>query len=145
MAKFLTTIVSLMQSMVSTRTQPKNMKPVSLTELLDEKQPYEEFDRLQDEELSKLNDDDAMLSRIQGSLLGLAVGDALGAAVEFRPYSYMKSNRVTDMQGGGTWGLEAGKWTDDTSMALCLAASFIVKGTFDAYDQLVRYKWWYIL
>ncbi|CAF0908170.1 unnamed protein product [Adineta ricciae] len=143
MAKFLTTIFSSMQNMMSTCTQPKNTKSVSLTELLDEKQPYEEYDRLQDEELSKLNDDDATLSRIQGSLLGLAVGDALGAAVEFRSYSYMKSNRVTDIQGGGTWGLEAGKWTDDTSMALCLAASFIVKDGFDAYDQLVRYKWWY--
>ncbi|CAF0862855.1 unnamed protein product [Adineta ricciae] len=135
--------VSSVQNMMSTYTQPKNIKPVSLTELLDEKQPYEEIDRLQDEDLSELNDDDAMRSRIQGSLLGLAVGDALGAAVEFRPYSYMKSNRVTDMQGGGTWGLEAGKWTDDTSMALCLAASFIIKGGFNAYDQLVRYKWWY--
>ncbi|CAF1373775.1 unnamed protein product [Didymodactylos carnosus] len=47
------------------------------------------------------------------------------------------------MQSGGTWGLQAGQWTDDTSMALCLAASLIVKQGFDAYDQLVRYKWWY--
>ena len=47
------------------------------------------------------------------------------------------------MHGGGTWGLEAGQWTDDTSMAVCLAASLIVKGGFSGYDQMVRYKWWY--
>jgi len=35
------------------------------------------------------------------------------------------------------------QFTDDTSMALCLAISLIVCGEFSPYDQLVRYKWWY--
>ncbi|CAF1353634.1 unnamed protein product, partial [Didymodactylos carnosus] len=83
------------------------------------------------------------VDKFKGSLLGLAVGDALGAHVEFRPYSYLQDNPVSDLVGGGTWGLEAGKWTDDTSMALCLTVSLIVRGDFDAYDQLVRYKWWH--
>ncbi|CAF1001508.1 unnamed protein product [Didymodactylos carnosus] len=69
----------------------------------------------------------------------MAIGDALGASTEFRPYSYMQSNPITDMIGGGTWGLAAGQWTDDTSMALCLAISLIVKQGYNAYDQLVRY------
>ncbi|CAF4944305.1 unnamed protein product, partial [Rotaria socialis] len=47
------------------------------------------------------------------------------------------------MQSGGTWGLQAGEWTDDTSMALCLASSLISFRGFDPYNQLVRYKWWY--
>ncbi|CAF4771862.1 unnamed protein product [Rotaria sp. Silwood1] len=47
------------------------------------------------------------------------------------------------MQRGGTWGLDAGQWTDDTSMSLCLASSLITKRRFDPYDQMVRYKWWY--
>ncbi|CAF1027726.1 unnamed protein product [Adineta steineri] len=118
-------------------------KYLTLIELLDESQPYRELNRLQDIELSKLSNNDPILSRIQGSLIGLAVGDALGAAVEFRSNAYMQKNRVKEMQGGGTWGLQAGQWTDDTSMALCLAASLIVKSGFDDYDQLVRYKWWY--
>ena len=113
---------------------------LTLVELLDQSQPYNEIHRLQDAELAEF---DPLLSRMQGSLIGLAVGDALGASVEFRPKAYMDDNPVSDMQGGGTWGLDAGQWTDDTSMALCLAASLIVKGGFNGYDQLVRYKRWY--
>lgn len=82
-------------------------------------------------------------SKIIGSLVGLAVGDALGAHVEFRPHDYILANRVQSMQGGGTWGLKAGQWTDDTSMALCLASSLITHHGYNPYDQLVRYKWWY--
>ena len=121
-------------------------KSLTLVELLNETQPLNELNRLQDKELSELNeseDDDEILLRMQGSLIGLAVGDALGASVEFRPRSYMVEHPVSDMQGGGTWGLKAGQWTDDTSMALCLGASLIAKGGFNGYDQLVRYRWWY--
>ncbi len=39
--------------------------------------------------------------------------------------------------------MEPGQWTDDTSMALCLAASLIEKGIFDPKDQMQRYvRWW---
>ena len=87
--------------------------------------------------------DNDCLQKIQGSLVGLAVGDALGAPVEFRPRQYLLANPVTDMQSGGTWGLNEGYWTDDTSMTLCLAASLIIKGGFDPYDQFQRYRRWY--
>ena len=51
---------------------------------------------------------------------------------------------VTDMLGGGPFCLEAGKWTDDTSMALCLAESLLAKDGFDASDQMQRYlNWWH--
>ncbi|CAF4871275.1 unnamed protein product, partial [Rotaria sp. Silwood1] len=89
-----------------------------------------------------INEDD-IVDRIKGSMFGLALGDALGAHVEFRPQSYLAANPVTDLTGGGTWGLEKGQFTDDTSMALCLANSLIACGNFVPYDQLVRYKWWY--
>jgi ADP-ribosyl-[dinitrogen reductase] hydrolase len=47
------------------------------------------------------------------------------------------------MVGGGPFGLKAGQWTDDTSMALCLAESLVQKGQFDAVDQMNRYlNWW---
>jgi ADP-ribosyl-[dinitrogen reductase] hydrolase len=82
-------------------------------------------------------------SRIVGSLVGLAVGDALGASVEFQTRRYMIEHPVHTMMSGGTWGLRAGQWTDDTSMALCLASSLISQRTFNPYDQMVRYKWWY--
>lgn len=47
------------------------------------------------------------------------------------------------MTGGGPFHLERGKWTDDTSMALCLAESLLERGAFDARDQMGRYlNWW---
>jgi ADP-ribosyl-[dinitrogen reductase] hydrolase len=69
-------------------------------------------------------------------MLGLAVGDAVGTTVEFSsPGSF---EPITDMVGGGPFGLEPGQWTDDTSMALCLAESLIECGGFDARDQTQR-------
>jgi ADP-ribosylglycohydrolase len=78
--------------------------------------------------------------RRAGCLLGLATGDALGTTLEFtRPGSFKP---MTDMVGDGPFHLEAGQWTDDTSMALCLAASLIECG-FDLRDQIERYvRWW---
>ncbi|CAF0736227.1 unnamed protein product [Adineta steineri] len=49
------------------------------------------------------------LNRILGSLIGLALGDALGAHVEFRPYQYLCEHPVSDLQEGGTWGLIKGQ------------------------------------
>jgi len=79
--------------------------------------------------------------RILGSLLGLAVGDALGATVEFQARDSFPP--VTDMVGGGVFGLAPGQWTDDTSMALCIAASLIETGAYDPRDQLARFVRWY--
>lgn len=78
--------------------------------------------------------------RFRGCLLGLAIGDAVGTAVEFRPRGSFEP--LTDMVGGGPFGLEAGQWTDDTSMALCLAESLVERGAFDARDQMERYCRW---
>jgi len=80
------------------------------------------------------------LDRYRGCLLGLAVGDAVGTTVEFR--SRGSFTPVTDMLGGGPFHLEPGQWTDDTSMALCLATSLVEKNGFDALDQMQRYLRW---
>ncbi len=78
--------------------------------------------------------------RYRGCLLGLAVGDAVGTALEFaRPGTF---EPLTDMTGGGPFGLRAGQWTDDTSMALCLAESLIECDGFAAEDQMKRYVRW---
>ena len=78
--------------------------------------------------------------RFRGCLVGLACGDAVGTTVEFRDRSSFAP--LTDMVGGGPFNLEPGQWTDDTSMALCLASSLVEQGTFDPYDQMVRYCRW---
>src|SRR3954451_9911081 len=82
-----------------------------------------------------------MVDRFRGSLLGLAVGDAVGTTVEFMAPGTFEPLR--DMVGGGPFGLPAGAWTDDTSMALCLAESLVERGGFDPVDQLERYLRWY--
>ncbi|CAF1334828.1 unnamed protein product [Adineta ricciae] len=87
--------------------------------------------------------DGEIYNRIRGSIVAMSLGDALGAHVEFRPREFLVQNPVKHLKGGGTWGLEKGQFTDDTSMALCLACSLIVRHGFVPYDQLVRYKWWY--
>jgi ADP-ribosyl-[dinitrogen reductase] hydrolase len=81
-----------------------------------------------------------LLSRYRGALLGLAAGDALGTTVEFSPPGSFPP--VTDMVGGGVFNLKAGEWTDDTSMALCLAESLVERGEFDPRDQMERYVRW---
>jgi len=80
-------------------------------------------------------------SRYRGCLLGLAVGDAIGTSVEFMPPGSFTP--LTDMLGGGPFNLAPGEWTDDTSMALCLAESLIEKRGFDPIDQLERYVRWF--
>ena len=81
------------------------------------------------------------LDRCAGSLVGLACGDAVGTTVEFRSRGTFAP--VTDMVGGGPFRLAPGQWTDDTSMALCLAESLLEVGGFDAVDQMSRYvDWW---
>ena len=70
-------------------------------------------------------------------LLGLAVGDAVGTTLEFQ----VRDNYppLTDMGGGGPFGLAPGQWTDDTSMALCLADSLIENGDLDEIDLMGRF------
>lgn len=82
----------------------------------------------------------ARLNRQRGCLMGLAVADALGAAVEFKsPGSF---EPVVGYRSDGPHGLDGGEWTDDTSMALALADS-IANAGWDLNDQARRYlSWW---
>src|SRR5687767_1078791 len=81
------------------------------------------------------------LNQSRGCLLGLAVGDAVGTAVEFQARGSFPP--VTDMIGASPFRLKPGQWTDDRSMALCLATSLIFKNGFDPADQMNRYLDWY--
>ena len=80
-------------------------------------------------------------NRLHGCLLGLAVGDALGCTLEFKKPNTFEP--ISTIVGGGYHKLEAGQWTDDTSMALCLAQSLIDCKGFDAKDQMLKYCKWY--
>jgi ADP-ribosyl-[dinitrogen reductase] hydrolase len=83
----------------------------------------------------------SLQQRYAGSLIGLACGDAVGTTVEFRRRGTFVP--VRGMTGGGPFGLAPGRWTDDTSMALCLCESLLERNGFDARDQMTRYlNWW---
>lgn len=91
--------------------------------------------------MTTVTDHSGALDRAMGCLAGLAVGDALGTTLEFkRPGSFTP---IDDIVGGGPFGLKPGQWTDDTSMALCLAESLLECGGFDLRDQADQYvRWW---
>lgn len=84
---------------------------------------------------------DAITDRALGALLGLAVGDAIGTTLEFKTRDSYP--RLSDMIGGGPFGLKPGQWTDDTAMALALADSLAARDGLDEQDLLNRFsKWW---
>jgi ADP-ribosylglycohydrolase len=78
--------------------------------------------------------------RVAGAFVGLAIGDALGAPIEFSPRGTF--GPVTTYISGGRFNLPAGAWTDDTSMALCLAQSIVENAGLVTEDVLNRFCDW---
>lgn len=78
--------------------------------------------------------------RIAGAFVGLAIGDALGAPVEFAPRGTFGA--VTSYRAGGRFKLPAGAWTDDTAMAICLAQNIIENGGLEINDLLNKFCDW---
>jgi ADP-ribosyl-[dinitrogen reductase] hydrolase len=78
--------------------------------------------------------------RFLGSLVGLAIGDAVAAATQYKRRSSFTP--VGDLLGGGPFDLPRGGWSDDTAMTLCLAESLLACNGFDARDQVQRFIRW---
>lgn len=112
---------------IETRAQEANVKAVKpLSQQQLQQQPSEDLA--------------AVGSRAAAAMLGLAMGDAVGTTLEF---SSRKSKPVLfDMVGGGPFRLQAGEWTDDTSMSLALVDSLLT-GAIDEQDMLARFYDWY--
>jgi ADP-ribosyl-[dinitrogen reductase] hydrolase len=85
--------------------------------------------------------EDAARDRSIGALVGLAVGDALGAPAEGRMRDAYR--RITDLGPSAGHGIGAGAWTDDTGMALCVAESLLGCGGLDGADLMRRFLAWY--
>jgi ADP-ribosyl-[dinitrogen reductase] hydrolase len=102
--------------------------------------------KYRDEKLKKLKDINLtdLEKRAIGSMLGMAIGDALGSTYEFRPVVYKQIDLFDmDRQREGRFKLEPGQWTDDTSMGLCLADSLLVNdGKLDLHDLMHRFLAW---
>lgn len=113
-------------------------RPLSTTSLPEQPQDAPEADPLL--QPGTLAAAQVLRERFLGALLGLAVGDAVAAATQFRrPGSFTP---VADLIGGGPFGLPPGGWSDDTAMALCLAESLLECDGFDPADQVERYRRW---
>jgi ADP-ribosyl-[dinitrogen reductase] hydrolase len=78
--------------------------------------------------------------RALGSFIGLAIGDALGTTLEFCTRDSRPLH--TEMIGGGHHRLKPGQWTDDTSMAICLARSLASNPKLDPSDLMTRFANW---
>ncbi len=87
-----------------------------------------------------MDQEESSFDRALGCLVGLAVGDAVGTTVEFLPRGSFP--KVTDMIGGGPFHLKSGQWTDDTSMALCLAESLVFDRHLNEHDLMSRFNRW---
>lgn len=79
---------------------------------------------------------------VHSALIGLAVADALGVPVEFRSREELKADPVSGMRAYGTYNQPAGTWSDDSSMAFCIAES-IAKGykLEEVAENFVRWKY----
>ena len=83
--------------------------------------------------------------RFRGALLGLAVGEALGAPAEFLSAAQVveRYGFIAEMIGGGIHDVAPGQTTDATDMALCLAESLAERGDHDPEDVMHRYRAWF--
>ena len=82
------------------------------------------------------------MDKFYDSIIGHAIGDAMGVPTEFCLRENLEKNPVTDMVGTGTYNQPAGSWSDDTSMELATIDSFIQKGQFDYDDILTKWQKW---
>ncbi|MCO4756166.1 MAG: ADP-ribosylglycohydrolase family protein, partial [Bacteriovoracaceae bacterium] len=76
-----------------------------------------------------------------GCLLGLHIGDSLGAPLEFMP-PREKDDWLTEMEGGGQLNWLPGEPTDDTTMMLMLLESLAIDPSLDVYDLSSRFIDW---
>ena len=78
---------------------------------------------------------------IKSSLLGFAIGDALGLPIQFIPREKL-NKRITDMQGYGTFNMPKGTWSDDTSLTLATLDSICDKKCIDYEDIMQKFVLW---
>lgn len=92
------------------------------------------------------------MSKIKNSILGLAIGDALGVPVEFKSREVLDRDPVIGMRGYGTHHQPIGTWSDDTSLTLATMdgivhgddasgimkrfCNWLYKGKYTAHDEV---------
>ena len=76
-----------------------------------------------------------------GMMFGLAIGDAMGAPIEFQP-SREPEDYIRSYMTGGAHNVSKGEFTDDTSMALAMADAIITKKTYDPHTIMGNFLKW---
>lgn len=86
-----------------------------------------------------------MENKCKGTLLGLAVGDALGGPLEFMSVSQLqiKHGTVNSMIGGGWLNLRPGQYTEDTILMIAVAESLLEHKQLNLDDVASRWLSWY--
>lgn len=84
------------------------------------------------------------MSVIKDSLIGLAIGDAMGVPIEFSIREKCIANPLTKMVGFGSHDVPAGSWSDDTSMTIATMDSYIEKKSIDYKDIMDKYVEWVV-
>lgn len=82
------------------------------------------------------------MSKYVDSIIGHAIGDAMGVPIEFEPRNKLLEHPITKMVGYGSHDVPAGTWSDDTSMEIATIDSFINKGNFDCKDIMMNFYYW---
>ena len=82
------------------------------------------------------------IERARGMLFGLAVGDSVGAPLEFGARITSPIER-REQTGGGPFDLPPGCWTDDTALSLALGNSLVLCQKFDPHDVMARFLAYY--
>ncbi len=76
------------------------------------------------------------------AMLGMAVGDALGLPAQFMDREDLRAEPIMEMEPDSTFGVPAGSWSDDTSMALAILDSLRIRGCVDLDDIMQRFMSW---
>ena len=82
------------------------------------------------------------MSKVIDSIIGHAIGDAMGVATECCIREKLQSHPVTKMIGYWQHDVPAGCFSDDTSMELALIDSYVNKGKFDYDDIMTNFYYW---
>ena len=79
---------------------------------------------------------------LKDAIIGLAIGDAMGVPLEFKPRNQLQANPTTEMKGYGSHNVPKGTWSDDTSMTLATIAAINKTGKIvpkDIADNFVKW------
>ncbi len=83
------------------------------------------------------------MKRIEASLYGFIVGDALGVPVEFISREVLNKHKITDMISNATRRTSIGYYSDDTAMTLCTMQSIIDRQSIDYKDMIEKFFLWF--